>query len=139
MKQNAWLEQHHFDTINQWSLDECFTLLFMSETMQRKLPGASTAKCAKQRLKERLTELFSQASSMPITHANNSSAQEEITKLHRREHLLTAVINLLRQVLQSMAPKLELDSFTSLISTEVTKDQLKEILMQVCNSKCIVE
>ena len=120
MNNKSWLEQHHVETINQWSLDDCFTLLFMSESMQRKLPGTSTAKCTKQKLKERLIELFSQASS-------KSSTQDEMRR-HEREHLFATVINLLQRVLQCMNP--EVGELDLLISSEVTGDQLQEILLQ---------
>ena len=133
MNCTTWLNEHHFDRIGQWSLEDCYTLLFMSESMQRKLPGAETAKRAKHRIKERIAQLCSnQKSTLGNAERDHSTlgtieTEPSSNTLNQWEQLCVATISLHQQYLKGFIPNLK--SMAPLSSTS-SKAQLKEELQQ---------
>lgn len=93
-RQLTWVQERNIGQIQNWTLDECHTFLFLSETTQRKLPGAQTAGHARDKVKERILQLAE------LTENNNNGLGRPT--LSPREILCADILDLHHKLLEHL-------------------------------------
>lgn len=96
-RQQRWIQERNIDQISRWSLDECHTFLFLSETTQRKLPGAKTAGEARDKVKDRILKLVQQ-----VENKDNDNELVLPTTLSPREILCADILDLHHKLLEHL-------------------------------------
>lgn len=103
MKQVEWLKRRHLSQVSGWTLDDALIFLFMSESTQKKLPGAETAGQIKDILKERVTQLVEGMAGGQVAAASSTTTKHDANITTDHDIIVADIIRLL---LTFLAPAL---------------------------------